>query len=121
MNTDKIYAQKIAEEYTDSKERKVNALKRLDRAVKRPGKIFSFTFGIVFCLIFGTGFSLILKAISFNPDIDFLIGLIFSFFGILGMAINYPIYLSVLKHQKEKYSSDILKLADEIIKENKSE
>lgn len=121
MNTDKITAQKIAEEYTVSKERKVNALKRLDKAVKRPGKIFSFSFGIVFCLIFGTGFSLILKAISFSPDFDFMIGMILSLFGILGMAINYPIYQTILKHQKKKYSEDILKLADEVIKENQSE
>lgn len=120
MNTDKITAQKIAEEYTISKERKINALKRLDRAVKKPGKVFSFSFGIVFCLIFGLGFSLTLKAISFNPDFDNTIGIILSLFGILGMAINYPIYQKILNHQKKKHSDDILKLADEVIKENQS-
>ena len=55
MNTDKIYAEQIANQYAPKKASKVVALKKLDRAAKRPAEIFAYTFGIISTLVFGTG------------------------------------------------------------------
>ena len=48
MNTDKIYAEQIANEYLPKETSKVVALRKLDRCAKLPANIFAYTFGIVF-------------------------------------------------------------------------
>ena len=52
MNTDKIYAEHIANEYSAKKESKVIALKKLDRKAKTPANVFTYTFGIIMSLIY---------------------------------------------------------------------
>ena len=47
MNTDKIYAEHIANEYSAKKESKVIALKKLDRKAKLPANIFVYSNGII--------------------------------------------------------------------------
>ena len=51
MNTDKIYAEHIANEYSTKKESKVIALKKLDRKAKLPASIFVYTNGIIMSLL----------------------------------------------------------------------
>lgn len=64
MNTDKFYAEQIANEYAPKQDSKVKALKRLDSKVKNPAIIFTFTFGIVSTLILGIGMTLAMKVIK---------------------------------------------------------
>lgn len=72
MNTDKIYAEHIVNEYSKKKESKVVALKKLDKKAKRPTEIFAYTNGII-------------------------IGII----GMIGIGINYPLYKKYLNHLKK--------------------
>ena len=58
MNTDKIYAEYIANEYSAKNESKVIALKKLDRKAKLPADIFVYTNGIIMSLILGLGMCL---------------------------------------------------------------
>lgn len=51
-DTDKIYAEQIANEYSPKETSKVVALRKLDRRAKLPANIFAYTFGIVFTLVF---------------------------------------------------------------------
>jgi uncharacterized protein (UPF0335 family) len=44
MNTDKIYAEAIANQYAPKNTSKVVALKKLDRKAKSPANIFAYTF-----------------------------------------------------------------------------
>ena len=113
MNTDKIYAQNIANEYAPKKASKVVALKKLDRAAKKPAEIFAFTFGIILTLVFGTGMCLAMGVIGGATTTSFIMGII----GIIGIGINYPIYKKILAHGKMKYGSDIIRLASEIAEE----
>ena len=53
MNTDKTYAEKIAEEYAKKEDSQIVALQKLDNKVKRPSLILSYTFGIVYTLVLG--------------------------------------------------------------------
>ena len=114
MNTDKIYAEQIANEYAPKKTSKVVALKKLDQKAKRPAEIFTFTFGIIFSLILGTGMSLCMGAIGGDTTLSMVIGVIV---GIVGCGINYPIYKRILEKNKQKYVSDIIRLAKEIAEE----
>ena len=117
MNTDKIYAQNIANEYAPKKASKVVALKKLDRAAKKPAEIFAFTFGIILTLVFGTGMCLAMGVIGGATTTSFIMGIIVGVIGIIGIGINYPIYKKILAHGKMKYGSDIIRLASEIAEE----
>ena len=45
MNTDKFYAEQLANEYAPKDTSKVVALRKLDAKAKRPANIFTYTFG----------------------------------------------------------------------------
>lgn len=116
MNTDKFYAEQIANEYAPKQDSKVKALRRLDNKVKNPPLIFAFTFGIISSLIFGTGLTLAMNIIG-GTLITMIIGIVVGCLGIVGMSINYNIYKKFLNARKTKYSSDIISLAKEITEE----
>ena len=117
MNTDKIYAEQIANEYAPKKASKVVALRKLDQKVKRPVEIFAFTLGSVSSLILGTGMSLCLGAIGGGTLTSMIIGLVVGIVGLVGCGINYPIYKKMLETNKQKYGSEIIRLAKEIAEE----
>lgn len=113
MNTDKIYAQAVANEYSHKEATKVVQLKKLDRRAKLPAKIFGYVFGIAFTLLLGVGMCLCLKVIGSSSQ-AFIAGIALGVLGIVGVSINYPIYGKILQSGKNKYASDILRLAREI-------
>ena len=116
MNTDKIYAESIASQYAPKEASKLTALKKLDRAAKRPALVFSIILGFVMTLILGVGLCLGMGIIG-NGSIQFIItGTIIGLIGIIGISINYPLYNMILSKRKAKYAFDITELAKEIIK-----
>ena len=117
MNTDKIYAEQIANEYAPKQTSKVKALKRLDAKAKNPAKIFAFSLGISSSLVLGTGMSFSMGVIGENTPLTMILGIIIGSVGILGASINYPLYKNILKKSKRKYASDIIQLANEIANE----
>ena len=58
MDTDKIYAERIASEYAPKDASKVVALRKLDARAKRPATVFGYAFGIVSSLLLGVGMCL---------------------------------------------------------------
>lgn len=118
MNTDKIYAEQIANEYAPKQTSKVKALKKLDAKAKNPATIFAFTFGIISSLILGTGMSLAMGVIGGGTPLMMALGIVIGCVGIAGVSGNYPIYKKILTKSKNKYATDIIKLANEIANEN---
>ncbi|MBE7080024.1 MAG: dihydropteridine reductase [Clostridiales bacterium] len=118
MNTDKIYAEQIANQYAPKQTSKVKALKKLDAKAKNPAMIFSLVFGITSSLILGTGMSLCMGVIGAGNTLTMALGIAIGCIGILGACINYPLYKKILTKGKNKYASDILRLANEIANEN---
>ena len=119
MNTDKIYAEAIANEYSVKDTSKVVALKKLDRKAKRPANTFAYTFGTIMTLVFGTGMCLVMKVIGGGSALMTGVGIGVGVLGMAGVAVNYPIYKKFLNNGKKKYGSDIVRLAKEIEDENK--
>lgn len=117
MNTDKIYAEQIANEYAPKQTSKVKALRRLDAKAKKPANVFAFTFGIISSLVFGTGMSLAMGVIGGGSLIMVAIGILIGCLGIVGVSVNYPIYKKILTKSKNKYAIDIIKIANEIANE----
>ncbi len=116
MNTDKIYAEAIANEYSVKKTSKVVALKKLDRQAKSAARIFAYSFGIVSALVLGTGMCLSMQVIGSGPVL-FALGIVLGLLGIAGVSVNYFFYKKLLESGKRKYASDIIRLAEEISEE----
>ena len=113
MNTDKIYAESIAKEYAPKDSSKIVALRKLDRKAKMPATIFTYTWGIIFALVFGTGMCLGMQVIG-NGITGMVIGIIVGIIGMIGCGVNYPIYNKMLENGKKKYAYEIVELAREI-------
>lgn len=114
MNTDKIYAEQIANEYAPKDTSKVVALRKLDAKAKLPATIFTYSVGIVSALIFGTGMCLVMGQIGNGTTGSFVLGIVVGILGMIGMGINYPIYRRILESGKRKYAFEIMELAKEI-------
>ena len=114
MNTDKIYAEAIANEYAPKDTSKVLALKKLDRKAKNKANIFAYTFGIVMTLVLGTGMCLSMGILGDGSAGIMGCGIALGILGIAGVGMNYPIYKKLLNAGKEKYAFEILQLAREI-------
>ena len=117
MKTDKIIAEQIASEYAPKQERKLVALIKLNRKAKQGSQIFAYTFGIISSLIMGTGMSFAMGVIGDGKLLTMIIGIIIGVIGIFGVSINYFIYKKLLEKGKNKYGSDIIRLAKEIAEE----
>ncbi|MCM1364486.1 MAG: dihydropteridine reductase [Faecalibacterium sp.] len=117
MNTEKFYAEKIANEYAPKDTSKVVALKKLDRKAKSKANIFAYTFGIIMALVLGVGMCLSMKVIG-NGSIHMMIfGITVGVIGIVGVSINYPIYNKLLENGKKKYAFEIMQIVKEISEE----
>lgn len=114
MNTDKIYAEQLANEYAPKDTSKVIALRKLDKKAKLPATVFTYTFGIIAALVSGVGMCLSMKIIVSDTTAMFILGVIIGIIGLLGMGVNYPIYKKLLAQGKQKYAFEIMELAKKI-------
>ncbi len=114
MNTDKIYAEQLANEYAPKDASKVVALRKLDAKAKMPATIAVYTIGIVAALVMGTGMCLSMKVIGDGSTGMFVIGVVLGILGIAAAGINYPLYKKLIARGKEKYAYEIMELAREI-------
>ena len=114
MNTDKIYAEQLANEYAPKDTSKIVALRKLDAKAKRPANIFAYSFGIFASLVVGIGMCLSMKVIGDGSTTQFVLGIAVGILGFVGVGINYPIYRKLLARGKQKYAFEIMELAREI-------
>lgn len=114
MNTDKIYAESLAEEYAPKDTSKVVALRKLDARAKLPATIFTYSLGIAAALVAGVGMCLSMKVIGNGSSAIMALGIFIGIVGLFGMGINYPLYQKFLKKGKQKYAFEIIQLAKEI-------
>lgn len=120
MNTDKIYAQSLANEYAPKDNSKIIALRKLDHSAKRPAEIFAYTFGIIAALVMGVGMCLSMSVIGSGTKASVAVGIVIGIVGIFLAGINFPLYKKMLENGKKKYASDIVQLAKDI-SDNQSE
>ena len=113
MNTDKIIAESIAKDYAPKESSKLVALKKLDNKAKLPATIFTYSWGIVSALVFGTGMCLAMHVIG-SGLAGIVLGIAVGIIGMIGCGVNYPIYKKMLEKGKAKYAYEIVQLAREI-------
>ena len=103
MNTYKIFAEKIALEYSTLTSRKAKAIKRLDTWIKKPARITSIIIGLLSIFLFIVGFIIHLN----------LLGMI----AIIGVIANPFIFTIILHKRKKQNAHDVLLLAQDVIDE----
>lgn len=113
---DKVYAENIAKDYVPKKDRKVVALKKLDKKAKQPAYIFGYVFGSVMLLVLGIGMCLAMQIIA-SGTLAVVLGIVTGLIGIAGMSINPFLFKKILEKRKKEYANDILLLSQEIIEE----
>lgn len=113
MNTDKIIAESIAKEYAPKENSKIVALKKLDNKAKLPATVFTYSFGIISALVFGTGMCLAMQVIG-SGIAGMVLGIVIGIVGLVGCGINYPVYKKMLEKGKAKYAYEIVELARQI-------
>lgn len=114
MNTDKIYAEQLANEYAPKDTSKVVALRKLDKKAKLPANIFTYSLGILSALVFGIGMCLGMRVIGSGSTASFVAGIIIGIIGMIGMGVNLPIYKKLLEKGKQKYAFEIIEIAKSI-------
>lgn len=92
-------------------ETKLDRLKKLDSKVNNTALAVSLTVGIVGCLVFGLGLTMVLEWKKY------LWGVVVAVVGAVGMISAHPLYKLFLKKGKQKYGDEILKLSGELLNE----
>ncbi len=100
----------IRRQYEERKEKnKLERLRALDARVKNTANCAGVVQGVIGCLIFGLGMTMILEWKLL------LWGIIISLIGGGMMATAMPLYRWVLKRNKKKYGGEILRLSGELL------
>lgn len=120
MNDQEYLVRKIRTQYTEKEHTRLDALKALDKKVKRPANVFAYLFGSISAMVMGSGMSLVMTDIAEtvripNPMIS---GIIIGVVGMLMAILNYPIYKGMLSSRRKKYANQIIALSEQIMKEN---
>lgn len=96
-----------------SKEDNLTKLRRLNKQVNNPPKIFAYCFGIIALLIFGFGMTMTLQWALY------VWGCVVGVIGLALMGVTYPIYKKLLSRNKKRYGQEIIDLSNELLDENK--
>lgn len=113
--------QKIRTQYTERENTQLDALKALDKKVKKPANVFAVVFGSISAVVMGSGMSLVMTDIGSIIGIEspMFPGIIIGVIGLVMALLTYPMYKKILNSRKKKYASEIIKLSDSIMNENK--
>lgn len=114
--------ERIKSKYMPKKEDKMETLLRLDRTVTKNASLASIIVGAIGSLLLGCGMSLIMtdiaKALNMSFIVAMIVGVSVGILGIALIALAYPLYKVVLRHEREKHASKILSIAAELEKNN---
>lgn len=116
-NDKDFLVQKIRTQYTEKENSELDALRELDREVKRPANIFSYIFGSISAIIMGAGMSLVMTDIGATVGIEnpMVPGIVIGVIGMVLAIVNYPIYKNILGCRRKKYADKIIALSDKIM------
>lgn len=121
QNEKEFLVQKIRTQYTEKEHTQLDALKALDKKVKKPANVFAIVFGSISAVVMGSGMSLIMTDIGSILGIadPMMPGIIIGVIGLVMAIITYPVYKKILNFRKKKYADEIIKLSDNIMSNNK--
>ena len=118
-NDQEFLVQKIRTQYTEKEHSRLDALKEMDRKVKRPANVFAYVFGSLGAIIMGSGMSLVMTDIGavLGMSETMMPGIVIGAVGMVMAIANYPIYKRILAARRRKYADQIIALSDELMKD----
>ena len=117
-NDQQFMAQKIRAQYIEKEATELDALRELDKKVKRPANAFAYIFGSISAIIMGAGMSLVMTDIAQTLNLPFdsmIVGIGIGIVGMILALINYPIYKGILNSRRKKHGAKIIELSDKIL------
>lgn len=107
----------IRKKYVAQPESKLDELKRLDRKVGKPARVFGYVFGALAAIVMGAGMSLVMTDIGaiLGMTETMVPGIAIGLVGMLMAIVNYPISRSMLKARRKKFSGKIMELSDSLM------
>lgn len=107
----------IRKKYLPPQEDKMELLRKLHHSATQKAQAASIAIGVIGTLILGTGMSLFMTKLgSALGNLSMVIGIIVGLFGMVLVALAYPIYNKVLKKERARIAPEILRLTDELLK-----
>ena len=111
---------RIRQKYQEQEEDEMSRLRRLDAKVYQKATTNALVFGVLGALVMGSGMSLVMTDLGIvfgmNDFIILIIGIVVGIIGMFLMALAYPVYIKVLKKERERIAPEILKLTEELLR-----
>lgn len=102
--------EKIKAKYMPQQDTKLEQLRKLDASVTQKGTIVGLIFGIIGCLLFGGGMSMVLVV-----GMELVIpGILLGMIGIVLMVLAYPLYKKITAKERARIAPQILALTEEL-------
>ncbi|MBQ2901490.1 MAG: hypothetical protein IJE49_06530 [Agathobacter sp.] len=102
--------EKIKSKYLPKADDKLEQLRKLDASVTKKGTVIGLIMGIMGCLAFGGGMSLVLVG-----GMDWLLpSIVLGIIGVAAMVFAYPTYKKITEQERERIAPQILALTEEL-------
>ena len=107
----------IRKKYLPKEEDKMEQLRRLHSIPTQKAQAASIAIGVLGALILGTGMSLCITELGAAlGHLAMVIGILVGLFGLVMVALAYPLYNTVLRKERQKIAPEILRLSEELLK-----
>lgn len=109
--------EQIRKKYLPKEEDKMAQLRKLHSSATQKAQAWSIALGVIGALVLGTGMSLVMTDLGnvlgeFCLVVSILVGLV----GLIAVALAYPLYIQVLKNERERIAPEVLRLTEELLK-----
>ena len=106
----------IRKKYLPKEEDKMEQLRRLHSIPTQKAQAASIAIGVLGTLILGTGMSLCMTELGAAlGHLAMVIGILVGLFGLVMVALAYPVYNIVLRKERQRIAPEILRLTDELL------
>ena len=107
----------IRKKYLPKEEDKMEQLRRLHSIPTEKAQAASIAIGVLGTLILGTGMSLCMTELGAAlGHLAMVIGILVGLFGLVMVALAYPVYNIVLRKERQRIAPEILRLSEELLK-----
>ena len=107
----------IRKKYLPPEENKMEQLRRLHNSATQKAQAWAIALGVIGALVMGTGMSLAMSDLgNVFGAFGMVLGIIIGVVGMAVLALAYPVYNRVLKKERARIASEILRLTDELLK-----
>ena len=106
----------IRKKYLPKEEDKMETLRSLHQSATKKAQSAAISVGTVGALVLGTGMSLCMTDLGAAlGHLAMVIGILVGLFGLVMVALAYPVYNIVLRKERQRIAPEILRLSDELL------